>query len=453
MRSDLRLDSSDSALVAGFSWAKEQALAYVFTGDPVGDWYEAALPGREAFCMRDVAHQSTGAHVLGLQRHTRNMLGKFAQNISKARQWCTFWEINRHDRPAPIDYRNDSDFWYNLPAHFDILQCCYRQFLWSGDRSYLDDPVFRHFYAKTVDEYVYAWDKDGDGIPEHYPEYGYRGIATYNEQVPHPLMGGDLIALQFAAYQTYAKILALIGNRVGSLVYRSRAKRLRRIYEREWWDDSRRRFASFRRQDGSYTTEHYGVSNFFPLLFSLVGDVDKASAALEQEISRRAALNVEERSYLPELLYCYERNDVAYAELMTQMHPHYYRREYPEVSYALIGALASGLMGITPDASTRTVTTVSRLPQGVEWVEMAEIPVCDNLIQLKHNGPTQSELTNLSGPPFRWRVQLPQDSGVLLVNGKMKRIPKGAHLRSKSKSWVTFTVDENARCTVEFVKT
>lgn len=42
-------------------WAKEQALAYAFEDDPVGLWYEAALPGREAFCMRDVSHQSMGA--------------------------------------------------------------------------------------------------------------------------------------------------------------------------------------------------------------------------------------------------------------------------------------------------------------------------------------------------------------------------------------------------------
>jgi len=31
----------------------------------VGYWYEAALPGREAFCMRDVSHQSIGAETLG----------------------------------------------------------------------------------------------------------------------------------------------------------------------------------------------------------------------------------------------------------------------------------------------------------------------------------------------------------------------------------------------------
>lgn len=451
MNSNLSLDSSDSALVTGFNWAKAQALAYVFTGDPVGDWYEAALPGREAFCMRDVAHQSAGAHALGLQRHTHNMLRKFAQNISRTRQWCTIWEINRNDRPAPVDYRNDDDFWYNLPANFDVLHCCYGQYLWSGDRSYLDDPVFRHFYAKTVDEYVFAWDRDGDGIQEHYPEYGYRGIATYNEEISHPLVGGDLIALQYAAYLAYANILAFIGQRSLSYVYRTRARRLRRIYERDWWDDSLRRFASFRRQDGSYTAAHHGVSSFFPLLFGLVRDTSKANAALDHEIAQRAALNAEERSYLAGLFFRYGRNDVAYAELLTQSQPGYLRREYPEVSYALIGALTSGLMGIAPDATTRTVTTISRLPQRVGWVEMTEIPVFENRIRLRHEGQAVSVLTNLAGPSLRWRVRLPAGSSAALVAGRLRAGALRDALSGRRSPWLTLQVDPGVQCAVEFV--
>ena len=141
MRSSIDFSCSDPKLTQAFQWAKEQALAYAFEGDPVGKWYEAALPGREAFCMRDTAHQATGAHFLGLAEHTYNMLYKFAVNISPSRDWCSFWEIDRHDRPAPVDYTDDTDFWYNLPANFDVLDCCYRQYCWTGDRRYLEDPA------------------------------------------------------------------------------------------------------------------------------------------------------------------------------------------------------------------------------------------------------------------------------------------------------------------------
>src|SRR5262245_37795416 len=59
-QSPLDFDSSDAALVAAFRWAKNQSLSFTFDDDPVGPWYEAAEPGREAFCMRDTAHQAMG---------------------------------------------------------------------------------------------------------------------------------------------------------------------------------------------------------------------------------------------------------------------------------------------------------------------------------------------------------------------------------------------------------
>jgi hypothetical protein len=448
MNSSLTLSSSNQELVDGFCWAREQALAYVFSGDPVGDWYEAALPGREAFCMRDVAHQSTGAQVLGLAAWTHNMLRKFVANLSPARAWCSFWEINRYDLPAPVDYRSDEDFWYNLPANFDVLHCCYRQYLWTGDRSYIDDPIFRDFYARTVDEYVAAWDKDGDGIPEHYPAYGSRGIATYNEEVPHPLQGGDLIALQAAAYIAYAHILDLAGES-GAGEMRRRAQHLRDLYQREWWDERVQGFAGFRKQDGGFATGHHGQCIYFPLLFGLVDDSAKARATLQEQIRRRRALGIEERTYLPELFYTYGRHDVAFAELMEQLAPDYARREYPEVSYAALGALATGMMGLAPDATTRTVTTQSRLTGEVDWVEMSGVPVFGNHLAIHHVQQHASTLRNLAGPALRWKAIFPGRLDTLVVDGQRQRAEWSANWLGLVESWVEVEVSAGGSCTVE----
>ena len=130
-RSHLELSSSDTRLVQSFNWAKQQAMAYVKDGDPVGPWYEAALPGRRAFCMRDISHQVAGAQALGLSKYTHNMFRRFAENISASKDWCSYWEINYLNQPAPIDFKNDAEFWYNLPANFDVLDACYRMYLWS----------------------------------------------------------------------------------------------------------------------------------------------------------------------------------------------------------------------------------------------------------------------------------------------------------------------------------
>ena len=209
----MTLDSSDQRLVQGFQWAKRQALAYVFSGDPVGDWYEASLPGRQAFCMRDVSHQSAGAQVLGLAAVTRNMLHHFAASIAESRDWCGYWEIDKYGRPAPVDYKSDKDFWYNLPANFDLLNCCYRQYLWTADAAYVKDPLFLNFYDRTVNDYVKRWDKDGDGVPESYREYGHRGIGSYDEDLEfHLLVGADLVAAQAAAYSAYAAIAEIRGQ-------------------------------------------------------------------------------------------------------------------------------------------------------------------------------------------------------------------------------------------------
>ncbi len=148
--------SSDRKLVDGFHWAKTQALDYVRESPVIGPWYEAALPGRNAFCMRDVSHMSTGAQFLGLGPRTRNMLRQFAEHISASKKWCTWWEITGEGKPAPVDYKSDQSFWYCLPANFDVMDACYRQWLWSRDNAYLDDvflnylPPYGHGLCERV---------------------------------------------------------------------------------------------------------------------------------------------------------------------------------------------------------------------------------------------------------------------------------------------------------------
>ena len=57
---EMSFSSSDKDLEQTFYWAKKMALSYAHDGsDPVGHWYEAALPGRNAFCMRDACSRNT----------------------------------------------------------------------------------------------------------------------------------------------------------------------------------------------------------------------------------------------------------------------------------------------------------------------------------------------------------------------------------------------------------
>ena len=160
-----------------------------------------------------------GRHALGLARCNLNMLRRFAENISDAKDWCSYWEINRFNQPAPVDYRNDAEFWYNLPANFDLLDCCFRMYVWSGDRSYANDPVFLNFYDRTVTDYVDRWGLGIDQVmtrprllnargifdaAKKFPKN--RGIPGYNEGDHTYVLGFDVLVTQRAAYLAYAHI-------------------------------------------------------------------------------------------------------------------------------------------------------------------------------------------------------------------------------------------------------
>jgi len=363
------------------------------------------------------------------------MLRRFAENISPSREWCTYWEINRHNLPAPVDYASDSDFWYNLPANFDVLDCCYRQYHWTGDRTYIDHPAFRNFYERTVGEYVRAWDKDGDGIPEHYPSYGNRGIASYNEEVPDIRVGADLIALQYAAYQACASILELNRDADTASELRMKARHLSEVYDREWWREEQQCFAGSLRENGSYDAGQFGCTVCIPLIVGLSQDERRTNAALEHEIRCRSRLGAEERSYMPELLYAYDRDDLAFSELLVLTDPGYHRREYPEVSFAVIGAVAAGLMGIAPDATARTIATRSHLTADAGWVELDNVPAFDNLIRIRHHGKTETIVANLSGSEFRWRAAFPGQFDELILNGVSVAAESGRTSRGTEESW------------------
>lgn len=162
---ELRLLSSDTTLMNMFNWALQASNDHTGSDDdPVGPWYEAALPNREAFCIRDISHQCIGEEINGHGKQNLNMFTKFVENISESKDWCTYWEINRHNLPAPVDYTSDKDFWYNLNANFDIIDACYRLYLWTGDKTYLEDPRFERFYQLTLNEYMERWQLEVDKI-------------------------------------------------------------------------------------------------------------------------------------------------------------------------------------------------------------------------------------------------------------------------------------------------
>jgi hypothetical protein len=474
--SKLVLESSDARLVEGFNWAKRQAMAYVFDGDPVGPWYEAALPGREAFCMRDTAHQATGAHVLGLARHNANMLRRFAENISDSKDWCSYWEIDRYNRPAPVDYKSDTEFWYNLPANFDILDSCYRMYVWTGDTTYINDPVFLNFYDRTVYDYVERWDLSldrvmkrqrrmnlGDAFDPRKRFQTSRGIPGYDEGNPNYALGIDLLNAQYAGYSAYGRIQELRGNREAARIFLKKAAGVRELVNNAWWDEKGQFFYSHIGPD--YKLQGRGGLDL--LYRDIVDDGPKARsaagellAAIKKDPSSRG---IEGQSHQPEVLYRYGFADVAYTQMMDLTRENRARREYPEVSYSVIGAMVTGLMGITVDPVSpfqaaveggfvdRIVRTLPGLGT-IAWAELRNLPIRANEVRVRHEGGRKSVFANQAGPALIWEAAFDGTHETLSVDGRPTKARIDRRPPGRTISSVRVPVGAGGIVTVEIAK-
>ena len=456
--SGLTIRTNDSILAARFRWASGQALAYVHDGsDPVGKWYEAALPDREAFCMRDVSHQSQGAQYLGLAEHTKNMLFKFAENISESKDWCSYWEINRYDQPAPVDYANDQEFWYNLPANFDVLIACYDQYLLTGDHDYLQNPVFVNFYQRTMDDYIKAWDLDIASImtrdrfmnldaplDSSYSFQVSRGLPSYGEGEPVRLyLGADLLCLQYQAYLAYESILRLKGSGERADSLQKVSQDLKEWYNLHWWNvkDDKPYSALF--TDGSFI----GNPSRYILQSQILDSFQRQEIAL-QGLLGVEDINIESQSYFPKLFYDFDQQHRAFKELMDISHPQKERKEYPEVSYAFVEAIVEGLMGLSANAHERNVRTISRLTQPTNWVRLNEIPVFEGSVSITHNQDLKTSLKSNLEDDINWTAAFYGNYDSLFVDDRPMMTQSMVTLTGKDISWVEITLPVGDSITV-----
>jgi hypothetical protein len=442
-------------------------MAYVFDGDPVGPWYEAALPGRRAFCMRDVSHQVAGAQALGLSKYNHNMLRRFAEKISESKDWCSYWEINYLNQPAPSDFKSDKEFWYNLPANFDVLDACYRMYLWTGDRSYIEDPVFLNFYDHTVTDYVSRWNLGIDRImartnPLQSPPF-FHGDPSYEESRRDMVLGIDLLATQYAGFRSYAAIQAIRGDSDKAQLFLTNASDVKALINTKWWNPTSAYFFSFLDSDHQFQG-HAGADLLYRDAAEEGPKAQGALDALLRKMRDEPASAVEPKSYYAEILYRYGKPEEAYAEIMDLSSPGRERREYPEVSFSMIGAIVSGFMGINvePDApiegltqGKRFATVVRTMPQltsKTTWAEIRNLPVREGSITVRHYGNRKTILINHQATELNWEAAFPGRSEKLVVNGKSADAHTDICHLGQAVTWVKVDVEPGKSARVETPK-
>lgn len=420
----LCISSDDTSLVHIFNWAIQNSNKRVgSSSDPVGPWYEAALPAREAFCIRDVSHQCIGEEINGHGTQNLNMFTKFVENISESKDWCSYWEINKYNLPAPVDYTSEKDFWYNLNANFDIINACYKLYLWTGNKTYIDNPQFERFFRLSLNEYIDRWQLQADQImlrpalmnisapdPDNMRFRYTRGLPSYEESVKGLTVTGDLIAVIYKGFKAYADIQKIKGNPELSEAYEKKAQAYAQLYNTVWWNDTTQNYYAYFLNDKTFKE---GGSNMFIPWYGIVKNAER----IEQIIQRASKndTNVEGMSYYPMTYYMYGKNKIAYNYLYKLYTNE--RRDYPEVASGVIEGIVCGLAGVEPNAAENRISTCPRLTEPTHWIAIENLPTFAGLVSVLHQSGTKTSFANKSAKEIIWRASFPGKS-TIIQNGK-----------------------------------
>jgi len=454
----ITLTTSDARLKETFDWAKNMALGYAHDGsDPVGPWYEAALPGREAFCMRDASHQSIGGEILGLSPHNLNMMVKFAANISETKDWCTYWEINRYDKPAPVDYADDQHFWYTLTASPDVVQTCYRLYEWTGNREYLSNPVLNNFYEKSLTVYLDRWKLNPDELMSRARNMntelpfkpgakfnGARGIPSYVEVAGGFACGVDLIAALHAGCKAYGEMLTLRGEKKKAAQFLAKAETYKALIHEKWWNEKRGLFETSLMPGGEFRDNSQAINGMtYVIWFQAASDPVRIRSVLDL-IMRRPS-NIENRSHYPFLLYRYRYPENAYEVLLSLKEMK--RSSYPEVSFGVMEGIVAGMMGVRPLAAKGIIQTLPQLTPATAWAELAAVPALGTTIGIRQEGSGTSVFTNSGTSAVKWQAAFYGNHNTIAVNNRNVKAASATDAMGNRYSYVEVKVSPGSKTT------
>ena len=230
----ITLNSSNSELIFLFNWAKDLALNYVMTDTPnTIPCYEAALPGRGSFCLRDWEHMALGAHFLGLDLENITMMKEFAKTATPEFDYVPAWHIDYFGK-----------IWeraHQVPSIFDAIWTSYQQYLWTGNEEWIEDPTLYNYYTNAVTHYLTSHDNaiPNNGIADVPGENGWENTCTYNETSEDSFKeAADGIGMQYQGFRSYAEILKARGDIDGYNKWMTKANNILHLFRTDFWPSS-----------------------------------------------------------------------------------------------------------------------------------------------------------------------------------------------------------------------
>lgn len=451
------VESSNQYLEDTFNWAAHKMSQFVMTGKrglvnkdenrPNGtgeaDYepsYWAGYYDRTAYYSRDFVHQATGAQIAGLEEENYNMFETFGENCTESRNWYTLWCFNFDGTPHTIDYTDDTWFVREVPAQFELVEKAYKQYLWSGDERYISDEMFE-FYTNVMTKFVEEHDTNGNGVAEGTGGGIFEGTASYNERGDEPLLeAGDSIGSQYQATLAYAGILKARGDETEAAEWTQKAADLKKYFNEDWSvvDGDSSSYARGLSTDRTTKYTGFGKENSWFMPMKMITEPgDRNDAYLDFVIenlgegigSPGAPTNLEAYTYIPDMLFPYNRSDEAWKwmQYITSVKDEPHERpsqgtngDYPEISFTFVSQVIEGMMGVEPNAGEDFVATSPRLPSDVPDVTAKYVDIGEYELDLMHNGNTESRLTNHNAEKdINWEARFYGDYDYISFDGEV----------------------------------
>jgi hypothetical protein len=124
--------------------------------------------------------------------------------------------------------------------------------------------------------------------------------------------------------------------------------------------------------------------------------------------------------------------EAAYEQIIDLSREGRVRREYPEVSYSVVGAIVTGVMGISiepsaaiadlsPASFNAVAVTRPSLTSANDWVELRNVSLLGGNVSVRHQGTGRTYLTNHGTASLRWKPEFSGSFGSLQIDGSAAR--------------------------------
>ncbi|GMQ60630.1 hypothetical protein AN1V17_50310 [Vallitalea sediminicola] len=477
--SDLRITSANKSLEQRFNLSKQNVLEVQVVSpenEPRGEWepritqhydVDTVIPSywgsyhgvpaneggnhyRECFCLRDICHQTDAGHLLGLDNENFTMLQLFAigANDNTIKPYWPKWSYDFYGYP----YYMDAGF-QELPAPFELLEKIYRQYLWTGDDRWINDPEILEYAENlhSIDAFMGAHDVNNNGIADGGGNMDILPTLWEFEERGMIVEAGDTYGVQYQSLLAYAGILEARGEMTKAQEIRNRAIALREYFEENWYSEEDQIYIRAYDKFGD-TRTNWGHENSFFMPMKLLTDNGPRTDRYLDFIHYNAfvdPLNEEAQTYLADTFYKHGENAMGWHWTKKVLE---HNTSYPEIFFLNISNVITGMMGVEPDAPNDKVSTISRLTKEVPWVQVDNIPIGSNKISVRHDGTDQTTFENTSGSTMTWEACFYGQVDSLEVDGQTMQATVG-ELNGKTIAYVSLSVQSGEKKTVKANKT